>query len=714
VAGHGLNPGSGSGPGGGPRHEARGGGKAASWAAVARRAALEELAVGRGRLFLFAPVALGAGIGFWFALPVEPDLAAYLVIALATLGCAALGWCGPEGLRPVSMAACLIGTGFCLAGLRAHQLAAPVLDFRYYGPIEGRVVTIDRSLSDRLRLTLDSVVLERVEPARTPARVRVSLHGDQALTPEAGMIVILTGHLSPPEGPVEPGGFDFRRFAWFKQLGAVGYTRSPALVLAPAQPEGLDIAITRLRLSIAAAVRARIPGEAGAFSAAILTGDRSGVARQTLEDLRASNLAHLLAISGLHMGLLTGIVFAALRYGMALIPPLALRLPVRKIAALGALAVAAFYLALSGGNVATQRAFVMVSVMLAAVLVDRRAISLRSVAIAAMLILMLRPESLIEAGFQMSFTATAALVAAFTALPRLPERWRGPHWLRPALAVVLSSAVAGAATAPIAAAHFNRIADYGLMANLASVPVMGSVVMPAAVAAAVLSLIGLAAPAFWVMGQGTRWILHVASTVAGWENSITAVPAPPAAVLPLLALGGLWLLIWPGRLRPAGAVLMLAGFALWSGAERPALLIAPSGAMAGLMTGEGRVLTKPRGDGFVSRSWLENDGDLAPPEEAATRAGMDGARPARHFLLGQTPGVHLFGKGALDALPEACRPGHLVILDTPAPAAPRDCFLIDQAYLDASGAVAVRPGPKGALILRGAYEAAGSRLWTRN
>lgn len=682
--------------------------------AFAARAGPDEIAAARGRLFLLVPVALGIGIGIWFGLRDEPGRAIYAAVALSALAAAGIGWRGPMAARPLAVAVLLIGTGFCLAGVRAHHLTAPVLTFRYYGPVQGRVVNIDRSLSDKLRLTLDQVVLERVDPASAPERVRISLHGDQTLVPAPGMVVILTGHLSPPEGPAEPGGFDFRRFAWFQKIGAVGYTRSPVLVLEPARANGPGLALTRLRQRISAAVRARIPGEPGAFSAALLTGDRSGIGRETVDALRASNLAHLLAISGLHMGLLTGIIFATLRCGMALVPPMALRLPVRKIAAMGALTAATFYLVLSGSNVATQRAFIMVAVMLVAVLADRRAISLRSVALAATLVLILRPESLIEAGFQMSFTATVALVAAFTALASLPERWRGPRWLRPVMTVVISSAVAGAATAPIAAAHFNRIADYGLIANLASVPVMGSVVMPAAVAAAVLTPLGLAAPAFWAMEQGTGWILYVAATVATWQNAITAVPLPPPAVLPLLALGGLWLVIWPGRLRLAGAGAVLAGFALWAEAERPALLIAPSGAMAGLMTDSGRVLTKPRGDGFVTRSWLENDGDLATPEQAAARSGMSGARPARHFVLGMTPVIHLFGKGALEALPGACRPGHLVILDAPAPDLPRDCLLIDQAYLARSGALAVRSGPKGAIILRGAQATAGARLWTQD
>lgn len=159
----------------------------------------------------------------------------------------------------------------------------------------------------------------------------------------------------------------------------------------------------------------RIPGETGGFAAAITAGDRSGVGEQTLTALRQSNLAHLLAISGLHMGLLTGFVFAAVRVLFCLVPPVALRWPVKKLAALAALAAGAGYLMLSGGNVATERAFVMVAVMLGAVLLNRRAITLRAVAVAALIVLLRRPESLLSPGFQMSFAATAALVAV---LPR--------------------------------------------------------------------------------------------------------------------------------------------------------------------------------------------------------------------------------------------------------------------------------------------------------
>ncbi len=640
---------------------------------------LDALAEARPKLFPFVPVAFGAGIGSYFALGQEPRVAVLLgLTAVAALALAAW-WSGAERWQPVAMLILMMAAGLLWAAGRAHHVAAPVLGWRYYGPVEGRIVGIDRSGSDQTRLTLDQVVLENVSPERTPARVRVSLHGDQDfIDPVPGMTVILTGHLSPPGYPAEPGGFDFSRHAWFERLGAIGYTRTPVLALEP--PQGMDLAILSLRLGIADAVRDRVPGDAGAFAAAILTGDRSAIPNKVLDDLRASNLAHLLAISGLHMGLLTGFIFAALRYGFALIPMLALRVNSKKLAAALALAAGGFYLVLSGGNVATERAFVMVAVMLGAVLADRQAVSLRSVAIAAMIVLILRPEALISAGFQMSFAATTALVAIFQHVGPLTRRL--PQWGAPVVSLVLASAVAGFATAPFSAAHFGRLSDYGLLANLMSVPLMGTLIIPCAVLAAVLAPLGLAALPLRAMELGTAWILHVAQTVAGWDGAVRAVVTPPGAVLPLLALGALWLILWPGRARWGGIAGVVAALALWSQAERPDLLISDSGGLLGVMTPNGRALSKASGETFAATSWLENDGDLGTVADAHARW------PASIDIAGWEV-AHFTGRGAVDRAVAACVPGRLVIASQPVPDPGTGCWIIDPDLLGRTGTLAL-------------------------
>lgn len=674
----------------------------------------EAVAAARGRLFPFVPVALGLGAGGYFALPLEPPLPVFLCLGVAGLlaGLGALR--APEALRPFLSLIALILAGFLLAGWRTHSVAAPVLERHRYGPIAGRIIEVDRSGTDALRLTLDRVELPGHPPDAVPTHVRVSLQGGVDLDPVVGTPVMLTGHLGPPGGPVEPGGFDFRRLAWFEGLGGIGYTQSPVLAMDAPSP-GWGLTITRLRQRIAEGIRARLPGEEGGFVAALLTGDRSGVGLQVTEDLRRSNLAHLLAISGLHMGLLTGVVYGALRGFLALVPALALRWPIRKIAALGALMAAAFYLALSGGNVATQRAFVMAAVMLGAVLVERRALSMRSVALAALILLVWRPESLLSVGFHMSFAATIALVAVFRTLrdwrlARGALRSRGVRrWLRPLAEAALCSVVAGIATAPYAAAQFHRVAEFGLIANLLAVPLMGALVMPSAVLAAVLWPIGLEGLGLWLMEQGARWILFVAAQVGGLEGAVRMVPAPPVWLIPAMTSGALWLVLWPGRARWVGAMVAVLALSGWGLGERPVLLVEGEGALVGLMTPEGRVLSRARGAGFVARNWLEADGDGATQAEAAARAGMEQVEGGVRFAVGGQVWLHLPGRRGLAALPGHCRDGAVLVTDQwlrdPVRGA---CRVLDRRALSASGALAV--SADGAVTE--AVAVSGRRPWT--
>ncbi|WP_347313283.1 ComEC/Rec2 family competence protein [Defluviimonas sp. SAOS-178_SWC] len=671
---------------------------------------LEALGAARGRLLPWAPVFLSVGIGVYFALRVEPGAAGLATAGLVAAVAALAGLRGPDLARIPATALALVVGGLLLASARTHLVSAPVLTFRYYGPVEGRVVGIDRSFSDQLRLTLDHVVLEDVPPDRTPLRVRVALHGEQGFTdPQPGLTVILSAHLSPPDGPVEPGGFDFQRLAWFSRLGAVGYTRSPVLAIAP--PEGgLPLLAFRMRRAISTAMQERMEGQPGAFAAALMTGDRSGVAHLTNDALRGANLSHLIAISGLHMGLLTGFVFAACRYGLALVAPLALRLDTRKLAAFLALLAAIFYLVLAGPSVATRRAFIMAAVMLVAVIADRRAISLRSVAIAALIVLVLEPESLVEPGFQMSFGATVALIVTFK--PWVAVQWRIPAPLRPMAMLVLSSLAASLATGPIAAAHFNRIAEYGLLANFLAVPLMGLVVMPSGVVAAILSPLGLAAPALWVMEKGTWAILLIASWVSGLDGAVVVVPAPPPLTLPLLALGALAVLIArPLPLRAAGGVAVIAAMAFWAMVERPALLVAGDGSIIGVMGEKGRALSKPKGAGFIAQSWLEDDGDLALQEDAFARPGLTGAPGAFQTVVAGRKVWHFAGKGAAAKAANACTGDGLVILSTDwEGTVPAGCRIYDAAKLRDTGALGVY-ADGATLRIVSAKDMAGQRLW---
>lgn len=656
----------------------------------------------RGHLFPWSPVCLAIGIGLYFGLTFEPNQQFYYGVAAS--GLFAIWACRrlPVAWAPLAIGGALVAAGFLLAGTRAHMVAEPVLQWRYYGPVEGRVVALDRSASDALRITLDGVRIGDVPKDRRPQRIRLSLHGGS--TPLApGQRIMTTAYLSPPQGPVEPGGFDFRRHAWFQKLGAVGYTRVPVLTVAPASSGQRGVQITAWRMAISQRVRSILPGEVGGFAAAVTTGDRSGMGQNTLGALRMSNLAHLLAISGLHMGLLTGFVFVACRIGVSAVPVLALRLPVRKLAAVCALIAATIYLVLSGGNVATERAYVMVSVMFGAVLIDRRAISLRAVAVAAIIVLFLRPESLLSPGFQMSFAATTALVAIFGGL-RDFGRIPGPKWLRPVGGVLLSSAIAGLATAPVGAAHFNTMAHYGLLANMLAVPVMGTIVVPAAVVAALLAPFGLEVVVLWVMGLGLRWIIVVADWISGLSGAQGFVVSPPNYVLPVMAMGALWLILWRGSARWVGAAPIIGALLLWGQGNRPEVLIAESGGLVGVMTETGRALSKQRGSGFVATVWLENDGDGADQSKAASRwpSGID---KVQRYLLNDKELVHLTGKRSAQEFSE-CSSDQIVVSAVPV-SLNGDCKIFDPASLLKTGSLALSQGK-----IRTSAQVTGHRLWS--
>ena len=685
-----------------PLHRARGRGWQALLGGLDHPA--RALTRARAQLFLWMPVALSLGIGAYFAAPSEPSPRIYALAGAGALWALWLWLRGPDWLRFPAALIALACAGGLLAGARAHSVAAPVLSHRYYGPVEGRVIGIDRAASDKIRITLDRV---RLNSPEHPVRVRIAVDAtaDPAVPPP-GTMVMTTAHLMPPPPPVAPGAYDFRRAAWFDQLGAIGYSSVPVLRAAPPARCDLSLGAHRARRALSQAIQARIPGQPGAMAAAILTGDRSGLSEATREDMRRSNLAHLIAISGLHMGLLAGFVFALVRYGLALWGNRALVWPVKKIAAIGALLAATGYLWLSGAAVSTQRAWIMVTVMLLAVLIDRRALSLRTVALAATLLLIWRPESLIAPGFQMSFAATTALIVALGPWARVSRHI--PRLLRPLAMLVATSVIAGAATAPIVAAQFHRLSEYGVFANLLAVPAMGMVVMPAGVIAAILALVGLSAPALWVMGLGTGWILAVARYFATIEGAVVPVVAPGPWVIPLMVLGALGAVLARGAGRSMAVLLIGLSVVFWlnASARRPAILIAPEGELVGLMTAQGRAVSKSAAK-FVAARWLEADGDIASPQEGAKRAAFSGPNSARVAEIAGRKLIHLSGKSAPANLVSLCHDNALIVTDAWVKTAPPGCDLWDQARLKRTGAVALNRHGK---VIDQAR--AGPRLWT--
>lgn len=573
----------------------------------------DQLLAERGRWPLWLPVLLGLGVAGYFASPAEPPAwlgtAALLVLLPAA---AALRERGATWLVLVALTAAALG----LAAGQARQalVAAPLLE-RSWGPAGLTAELLAAEPQARgARLYLRPLEMAGLAPEAMPAQVRVTVAGLRD-PPAPGSLLSLRASLRPPSPPALPGAFDFARQAWFQRLGGVGFAYGAPRVLSEpgAGEQGLrhrwNLWWSALRQTVTGRIAAELEGPGGAVAIALITGQRGAIPQRVQEDMRDAGLAHLLAISGLHMGLVAGLLFFFLRAALALVPRVALYHPIKKWAATVAAAGAFVYLNLVGVSIPAERAFLMVLVVLLAVLLDRRALSLRLVACAAAVILVAAPESLMTASFQMSFAAVTALIAAYEAWQHRRPRDREPAGpLRRLgayiIGVAATSVIAMIATAPFAAFHFQRLALYGLPANLVAVPLTAFWIMPWAVLSVLLMPFGLEGLALAPMGWGIDLLLATAKTVAEWPAAVLQVPPMPDWGLALLVAGGLWLCLWQRTWRWAALLPILAGALSPLTYEPPSLLVAGDGRQVGLRDAAGRLwVPSRRGSRFVLDTW---------------------------------------------------------------------------------------------------------------
>lgn len=675
------------------------------------------------RWFLWSPILLACGISLYFSLPYEPSLIAAPagVLVLATL----LWFLRHQGLvAALVLSALLIALGFAAASFRAWRVEAPTLSQEMAGDLVARIVDMERTERGGLSLLLAPRSFGDLRPDELPRLVRLTLR-QQAPEWPPGALIALRARLMPPPEPVEPGGFDYARQIWFEGIGAVGFAYSVPELRAPA-PAGFANALGQLRDAITTRIQTAIPGPAGAVAAALVTGEQRAIPDETANDLRNAGLAHVLSISGFHMVLFGGSLFWILRALMALVPGLALRAPIKKWAAAFAICGATFYLLISGMGIATQRSWIMIVLMFVAILLDRPALSLRNVALAALIILLWQPESLLGASFQMSFAAVVALISFYESdfVHRL-NLWtssaQGPwrYILMPltyAAGIATTSLVAGSATAPLAAWHFNRIAlIYGLAGNMAALPIVATLVMPAALFALLLMPFGLDAPALRVMGLGVELMLTVAHFVSGWQGANDLVPSVPLLPLLLVVAGGLWLALWRRVWRAAGVFPILVGFMLWSPSQRPDVLIDREGVVAAVRMADGRLAATTRRSSYALKEWLQHEGDLRPPKEAGASRSIACDRHGCAYREADRPAIDF--PQDMDALAEDCEVADIIITRVPVRSAIRaSCratLILDRFDLWRGGATSITFMPHGVMQVKTARNTRGERPWVQ-
>ena len=684
-------------------------GKARADAARRLAVAVEtRLEAERERIGLWLPVALGAGIAAWFALPTEAHwLGLLLLLAAGLLAGLLLGW-GSRAGRVLTVGCGVMAAGVLLIWARAESVAAPVLAHPVTTAFSARVERVE-PLPARGAVRIWAHPLGRTD---LPPLMRLTMREAQGADLVPGETVGLRARLMPPPSARLPGGYDFARRAWFDGIGAVG-----TVLGGVARVPGAGSAAPPVRARLSAHIHARVDGSAGGIAAALVTGDRGAISEADEEAMRRSGLAHLLSISGLHVTAVVGFAMLLAMRLLALSRRLALAGVVLPLAAaVGALA-GGGYTWLAGAEVPTLRSFVASLLVLAAFLLGREALTLRLVAAGALVVMVWRPESLAGPSFQLSFMAVTAIVALHESPAMqafLARRGDEGGLLRAgrALAGLLATGVAvEIALAPIALFHFHKAGFYGALANIVAIPLTTFVIMPAEALALLFDAAGLGAPFWWAAGQALRLLIALAHGVADAPGAVATLPVFPPWGFALAVLGGLWLLLWQSGWRWAGAAPLAAGMAVLLIQPRPDLLVTGDGRhVAAAIPGGGYALLRARAGDYVRDSLAEAAGIDAPMSALAdldhvecnrdfcrwTQAEREGA--SRRVILAAR------GRDRIDGadMAAACAAADVVISDR---WLPRQCtarwLTLDRDVLAESGGLALYLGarPKAVPVL---------------
>lgn len=646
-------------------------------------------------------VAFGLGIAAWFSLPTSWHWLALIATCLATAIAASLARWREKWpyLRTALIALPLLIAAGCLTiWTKSELVGAEPIERPMAGWITVRILErTERPAQDRVRL----VAVTRLSDDGPARRVRFNVPMDMdqpGLVP--GAIIRVRARLMPPAPPMLPGGYNFARTAWFAGLAATGTVIAPIEIL-EASRSGKRL--SSLQASLSRHVRESLDGSSGAIAAALASGDRGGIAEEDDQAMRDSGLAHLLSISGLHVSALIGAAYIVAVRLLALWQWLALRVRLPLLgAAIGALAGVGYTL-LTGAEVPTVRSCIGALLVLAALALGREALSLRILAVAALFVLLLWPESIVGPSFQMSFAAVMTLVAVNTAEPVrrfLAPREEGmlARTLRYLVLLLLTGVAIEVALIPIGFYHFHRAGVYGALANVIAIPLTTLATMPLIALALLLDLIGAGAPVWWLAGLSIDAILYLAHWISNRPGAVTLLPAMGAASYALFILGGLWLGLWRGWVRCLGLIPAIAGVFSLAAIRAPDILVSGDGRHVGI-TGEepARLLVLRDGRSSYAR---ENLTELAGMNgEVRLLPDWSGADCSRDFcMVSLTRGQrtwHLLISRSHDQVPEralaaACAKVDIVISDRWLPASCRPRRLkADRRLLTRTGGLAI-------------------------
>lgn len=596
-------------------------GNAAGLHASVRRALDER------RLFVLLPFAAIAGLVAEVNAGTEPEPIALAGVAAAILLGLLLTQRSIVALRGLTLLAAF-WLGFVLLPIHGALFGTQMLARPAYGTYEVHVDEIVSEGSSGRRVIVSAITPAAGSRALPIRRARIVVGGAPDFAP--GDVLRAPIRFYPVPGPVVPGGFDTQFHAYFDGIGAYGSTTGAVATVRSGEATAPERFIDGVRRAIGARIDAALAQPAAGIARALITGDQSAVTDDAREVMATAGLAHVLSISGLHLTLVAGGVFVALRLLLALFDAIPRHVSVKRLAAAGGILVALLYFSISGGNVAALRATIMIVLVFGAVIVGRRALTMRNVAIAGLFVILSDPASVLRPSFQLSFAAVVALIGAWE-LARGREG-REQSFLEQALGyfvgIAVTSLVAGAATLLFSVYHFQQTSPLGVLGNLVSLPLVGFVMMPAALLSALAMPFGLEGPFLAAMGWSIERMLDLALFVSTLSAGLDASPllTPLALLLGLAALA--WFAFLPSWHRLIGPALLLPAIFVGGLDRPPDVLIADTTQATAIRLEGGLKVVAGKPESFAVEVWRETYGEpLAPAALACDSVACIGTSP---------------------------------------------------------------------------------------
>ena len=613
------------------------------------------------QLFVLLPFAIIFGIVASLVADAPPEPWALVVVAI---GLAFGLWLVRRTLVPMRALLLLAAfwTGFSLLALHGALFGTKMLYGSVYGTYQARVDGVVAVTPSGRRIVVSEITpLPPAKPVKF-RRARILVKSAPPLAP--GDIIEGRIRFYAVPGPALPNGYDSEFHSYFDGVGAYGDATRAVSVVAAGSPAAPDRLIDNIRQSIGARIAASLADPAQGIARALITGDQTGVTDASRQVMATAGLAHVLSISGLHLTMVAGGVFFILRLGLALIIPLGRFVSVKKLAAIGGIIASLGYYAISGGDIAALRSTVMIILVFGAILVGRRALTMRNVAVAGLATVLTDPANVFRPSFQLSFAAVIGLVGIYEILRRGDARERGPvgHVLAHLGGIALTSLIAGAATTLFSIYHFQQTSPLGIVGNLLALPLVGFIMMPMSGLAVLAMPFGFERPFLWLVGWSIDRMLDVAALVSGWSQGLNASPllTPLALFIGLVALA--WFAFFTNRWRLLGPALAVPAVVLFALDHPPDVLISDTTQALAMRGSDGLHLVAGRPASFVVDVWSQTYKQPITPALPGTTA-CDSVGCISRSPLGFTLAV----SRADAAFAEDCRHADLVVTHVRAP-----------------------------------------------